>query len=385
MKAFFHGFVFLVVVIELIGKIEAIKVYLKDISIDFGAIETKINIGNYTRDEVFDLDLSIDFTWVTTTIYSPEKDSTITFKSNALLPLDGQEYKSYLLQAPITLIKNSLKIPDFPFYYVLELTEFSFDSIGMAFKFKDESFSFVHHLYKMGEISKKGFGITIDNQTSNSGFLFLGGIPEENLERFPFNASCKVNQTESQWNCNFKTFQINNQVYSSSFISYFQTNVDAILAPEEVMKILNETYFGKYFEDSSCKISYSIFTVQEIVCDCSALVDDITIKFEHEDFSITFNKSSLFREYKSKCFFLIQLNVKEKDKWTLGSKFYQDYIAYFDYEKEEITLYSERPFEDKKGSSNFKKTLLHLVNITSILGGFMLGWAKAHKFLLKIL
>ena len=125
---------------------------------NFDSLDINLMIGQSERGELFDLNTEVDFTWVSVSFYTSEKDDTITFVGNESLIIAEQNMKAQHYQGNIQLENTDVTLSDMHYYYIPEIIYDAFDSFPLAYQFKNEAFSFIHQYYNKGIINERSFG-----------------------------------------------------------------------------------------------------------------------------------------------------------------------------------------------------------------------------------
>ena len=330
---------------------------------NFDSLDINLMIGQSERGELFDLNTEVDFTWVSVSFYTSEKDDTITFVGNESLIIAEQNMKAQHYQGNIQLENTDVTLSDMHYYYIPEIIYDAFDSFPLAYQFKNEAFSFIHQYYNKGIINERSFGFVF-NPTYN-GTFYIGGIPEEIKKSNPYSISCKVNNRYSTWNCDLTEVRFNGDVYRNDMPAIFQTNINTIAAPKKFYTYLmtNENAFKKEFDNKICEY-HEEDEDNNFECLCSGLSKDISLLLIIGGNKFYFNYTQLFHESGKKCTFNIEINLKSINEWRLGYDFYKDYVSYFNYDKGEITLFRDKPFTQ----SNYLLVIIIFTIIVNILG-----------------
>lgn len=217
--------------------------------------------------------------------------------------------------------------------------------IGLAYKFDDPSFSFIHRLKKNGYIDQLAFTLDSNNYDFKAGYIYYGGTPKSLIKK-KYSTSLQVDESHKTWGFNLKSIKIGDYpMYLNSHYSYFTTDNDRLFVPESVMAYFNNTVFKNYYLNGTCKY----FNEKEkfINCQCNQIKNFPNLTFEFgNDAKISINSERSFKKLGSgnTCLFLAQYNyIDEEEKWLFGSFFFRFFITEFNYEKKSIILYSNSP------------------------------------------
>lgn len=326
-----------------------------------------LQIGNNTKLENFDLDMSLDYLWLSSSSYLPEYDTTIKMIKDNVTLIPEINTTAMQLESSITFIESNITLNNFTFFFTTDLFFIAFDSVPLAYQFKNVSYSFVHTLYNLKHINRRSFTFIFQNR--DNGTLTFGESIS-NFRKKPYQTFCNINKNLNTWSCKLLEIKVNNNnIYLNNDISLFQSNVRSIRAPKEFMKYINETIFDKLYSKKYCV--YELYWDSEsIKCECDKIEQDIRIDFNFDNNVFSFFKDDLFQQVNKSCSFLIEENIKVKNKWFIGTSFYHKYITDFDYDNARVNFFSDSPFNSKlnkkkiiKGISIFFEILMFLGNL----------------------
>ena len=344
------------------------QIISKQFEISFSSIDIDINIGQCKRNEGFDVNVAIDFLWVSSSIYLPEVNNTIEEVRTEYIFISSNYSKARLVKGDIILTgeNENVTVKSFPFYYVEDIIFDAFDSFPLQYQFKDESFSPVHLLYNQHLISERGFGLVFNETNKFLGTLYFGGIPPQILNKYPYVATFKVDNEFSTWGCEVSEVILNEHVFNQKFYGYFQTNEKHIFAPKAYYDFLRKTYFKDLLENHTCSFEETSESI-EYECKCDQIHNDTKLTIFLEGIPFTFTKQDLFSG-ETVCSFNVELNFNNINQWKLGFNFYQKYVSYFNYDKQEIKLYSDSPFIPNKRNNLLLPVILFnlLINMVMI-------------------
>ena len=332
----------------------------------YGSPNTNLILGNSTFLENFDLDMSIDYLWVSSMKYTNEADHTIKLieKNITLEPHKDASFLHY--ETNIIFPKTNITLKDFPFYLTTDLFWIAYDSIPLAYKFQNESTSIIHTLFKKGIIERKSLTFIFPDKNSDNGTVIIGNsIDFFNQQKL--NTSCQVNPNYTTWSCNLLQAQINRRVFENTFHSIFQANTKAIKAPYYFMVEMNNSIFQYYYDEKICEYQRS-WNSDNIECECNRLKNNISVSLIFDGSVFSFNNRELFIEKdNNKCIFMFEPNLNNNETWIIGMNLYKRYITDFDYEKGRISFYKK--VHTKKNNRILKMiTIINLIiNIINII------------------
>ena len=271
-------------------------------------------------------------------------------------------------------------------FYVLNLvhkedySEYCSENIFLPFKFNNSKVSMVHSLVGQKKISNPSFSVLIKGN-NEKGSIFFGGVPE-NLIKNKYVAKCNVSNQFATWSCDLSKVMIIDKEtgdvyhYYTRFRSSFDLGEYKILAPKDFIDFLKLTYFKERLEKGHCNF-IPRDTGDYFHCICSFFKQLPDVKFFFSNKEITLNMKQLFESYGKNsngeddlCDLYIIPNIGNPKEWVFGVGFLKNYITKFDYEKREVSFYSDIPFDSAnidRGSLLFLKLLyLLLILLLSI-------------------
>lgn len=363
----------------------------EELTIYYDSLDLNIYIGSYTKEELFDLSLTSDLFWVSTSLYTAEKDSESISHGEEFIIINHQNIKAELLESPVHLIKENITIPSFPLYYTIDYVDSAFDTIPLAHRFNNESFSFVHRLYKLKLIPELKFAFTflnrytdLDPEVDDEGIISFGGIPKEVSSKLKYVQTFNVDPDHKYWVMKLENAVLkineNNVIKKYEFENkqhaYLNSVNENILAPYSYFKYLNQTIFNNYYENKSCWYEEE----EGISCFCESMPDIKEFILVIEGVAFVLNKTEIVEEIRNECFFKVNVNEDNREMWSIGINLYQKYAVEFDYSKHNVKLYSKTPFQYFKYAKTkyykAKTTLLLIGNVLSLIGFIMLSYAN---------
>ena len=217
------------------------------------------------------------------------------------------------------------------------------DGIGLAYKFDDESFSYIHYLYNNKFIEHLQFAFEHDDQ-NRIGMIHFGGIPSKEYLSMPYKGVLKVNDQFGTWNTKLTGVQFEQDFYRfnnyaiihSAFYDIFWSNALNDLMINKIFK--NEIERGECFKREYFEYSF-------VQCENSSLpIFEKNIKFKFGNMITTISIKQLFREQSNHWESIINANpyMLYDDAVIMGVRFMQLFnLSVFDYEKKEMRFYSD--------------------------------------------
>ena len=264
--------------------------------------------------------------------------------SNETVHLNNQ-YKSSLYSFNFNIEETEVK--NFKIYLTQvhgnNRADHADDGIGLAYKFDDESFSYIHYLYNNKFIEHLQFAFEHDDQ-NRIGMIHFGGIPSKEYLSMPYKGVLKVNDQFGTWNTKLTGVQFEQDFYRfnnyaiihSAFYDIFWSNALNDLMINKIFK--NEIERGECFKREYFEYSF-------VQCENSSLpIFEENVKFKFGNMITTVSIKQLFREQSNHWESIINANpyMLYDDAVIMGVRFMQLFnLSVFDYEKKEMRFYSD--------------------------------------------
>lgn len=269
-------------------------------------------------------------------------------------------------QIPVDIISTTISFPETPNINAnsisINLTLFNINPtftsiqtsqhIGFALTFNDHSMSVIHQLKQHGYINELSF-------TFNNGYRYIRelylGKPPLTLFNKPMNKStCIVNTTYPyvNWNCKIDYIYFTNHLYNKyneHTLTYFNTVLYETKAPLSFVHFIKDVLLYEYVVNNRCKVEESRNAY--IQCECDVLYELGEVSFVMNGLVHKFKIDEIFDIYEvdligeDVCELVIITNRNE-DAWVFGIGFMNKYISVFNYERKEISFYSEKILRD---------------------------------------
>ena len=241
---------------------------------------------------------------------------------------------------------NESNVSEFMFYNVPTATKHYLpgNQIGLGFNFNNENYSMVHKLKNQSLIAKNEYTI-VPGDNSFNGQMFIGELLDEEMNKYSFKTTCKVNSNSSLWGCNLDSvyygdisFVFNNTKYDNEYPMHFQISEEFTLAPASFMSFLEHKVFDSLLKSGQCGFIEGVYDYFECYHDS---IDTITksFSFKFSDSVLMLNKKDVFKCSLNKCKFVIMGN-RRVNEWVFGNSFMNHFAITFDYEDKDITFYS---------------------------------------------
>lgn len=355
------NFSFIVFYYYLFDIIESKKILKLPLIRNYGTYDIEISINNKPF-KYFELNMLAEYIWINKfftnedeeVIYSPNKEEMILFNTKVEAKKDSPSLTFN--------IKDNITVNSFPLYYIVEYSNNFYDTLPLAFKFSNESYSLIHFLKKNNYIDNKGFGIIYNKDNISEASLYLGGFPNEFSEGKSL--TVKVNESFSSWGFTLYKIKISSYIYKVEQYSFFQTKEPKILVPIEFYNFLRKNILNEYIMDEYCYYVNSV-NGEQFVCICSQIEDFPNITFIFNNIQFSFTKNDLFSSLSDRCVFNIVLN--HSNDWVLGITFLSKYHTYFDYDTKSIIFYHKLIVKTKKTQLFYTTINIIILSLTTIL------------------
>ena len=243
----------------------------------------------------------------------------------------------------ILIISNKFNLTDFIFNIITEHEHYG--TLGLAYKFKDESRSFLKLMKDKYLIDRMAFAFGPENSEEDEGEVYFGGLPRA-IKKGKEAATIKVKEKEQYWGCNLQYIYIGSEKekgFAVKGFSYFQSNTKYIKVPQSFFSYLNNNLFKEYILTQECFIIQTD-TSKQFKCNCSVIKNFPTMTFVIDGIAFDFFNTELFENYHYKtCDYYIMTDLTNKNnEWILGVSFYHNSYTLFDYEGKSIDFYREK-------------------------------------------
>ena len=317
-----------------------------EIFIQRGIYTLLVGLGEFSKRMYTDIDLVIDRTWYSPLHISKIEYEPFTKKGSAIMKIDDVKYSFDITEGNyrITDSRNKdLVLVPFRFLY-LNKKIFHSDSISFAYNIKEE-FSIIHQLYNKKHITRRAFAFSEKGQENKINFYY-GELPQEQTNN-KNRLKCKVNQKYSTWGCDIHSLTFSDKKYKPYIKDqyvYFQTNIQSILAPENFIHYLYDTIFKEYSENEQCE--YSIDGKEaRIICNNSEILQKLPKVYIKFDSGTIVIEEIMRKYYSGRWVCVFEKNYIDNDtdsKWVFGNGFLLLFSEVFDYDRSEITFYSDK-------------------------------------------
>ena len=259
--------------------------------------------------------------------------------------------------------------------------------VALAHSFDDSDLNIIHQLHKDNVISYRKFAFVHNNyshiQTEEEYNFYLGGFPStiRSLFRDDNLIKCKQQQQYSvPWVCyiskiylidnnnnnnNNNVYVFNNNVHWNS-MSYYMT------IPISFKNYLKENVFKEAITKDICVYKESTtFKGSFLTCDCSIMETLPNIRFVFDNNSnkaIEIEFKRLFTQHTKSfiehqyCELMMKVDNDNGDMFAFGTQFIRMFDIEFDYEGNEVLMYSELYINNEVNDESYIKALI-IINI----------------------
>lgn len=343
------------------------------------SFETSLQIGTPLHLNYYLIDIVSSYTWMINYLHpNNEKSSTYKpIKESVIFKIDKYNMKGKEIEDTVVFGNKQINaIPSFSFFLVKDYGDFiptRISGIAFAFKFNDTKYSIMHQLKNNNFIDHLSFSLIRGN--NNKGMMYLGGIPHQDVMN-KTHAMCTVKGINNLWDCTLSKITIGKNTYINTLHMYFDTVTSVILAPKTFISFLLDFYFDNGIRNDHCQLLFSRKEKKQMKCTKNYINTLPNIIWVIDNYAIQFNSTILFdcNEDNDNCYFYIALN-NLNDEFVLGKEFLRHFDLFFDYEKEQIHLYSnDIPIHyyssnkfDNVCNSKLKYIIILMIIITAIM------------------
>ena len=313
------------------------------------ALAFAINIGEPCQKAYLEIDLTIDYTWVTNFCYNPKNSDSVIMNSD--YSIKGTECK--LIRDKILFGGENDKkyqIDDFAVVNIQFDALRESEAIGLGFKGDNNIGSnIVYAMYNNGLIERKNFAFV--PYTLHHGDLYFGDIPQSVIEKnkLKYKMITKVNEEFDTWNVNISHIVFTNgtnvmSVYENEYYSYFITKKKEIYAPIKFMMFVKDNVMKEFYEKGIC-LGYALDSSnRDFICNNEIVKMFPNISFVIENKMFMFTAEEMFTREGSYSYLNIMTNNDNVNQFIIGSDFMMKFVTQFDYDQKSIAFYSDTEF-----------------------------------------
>ena len=255
---------------------------------------------------------------------------------------------------------SNISIKNFNLYDCGKVTHTYDKGLGLGYKFNDESYSFIHLLYKHHYIGNLKYSLEINDAKPKA--IHFGGIPDNMQMQSKYKGYCDVNDDYSSWGCDLTNIIVNNKTYKFKSYTIFHTGFTHSILSEEMFDFFINVILGDYFKKGQCRLQNEeqLFNCNNTLMQNSNVVVDFVfgkmkISVPLKNFFFT-GGFSFFERNKNKYY--------NKDGIIFGNSFllFFNYID-INYETRQIGLFGDAfPTQMLEHNNYYVQKILYLTN-----------------------
>lgn len=376
---------------------EFISIYLNKMTFSF---ESTLNSQESSKLHSIQFDLQSSINIFYSDILDPNTLKTIPKFPETNVILNHKNYYGYYTYISLNVPDSQISLQNIPTFLSTRGVYSFKNSLSLSFISNSNSFSFLNYLAINKHIHYKTFSI-INFPTVLQSAIYFGGIPNEISKTSTYFGKCSIISNSTNWGCkldsisvltNFtvhKTYTLfsketfNNNYNNirkqindnNSLLAMFNPKDKYFSIPQFMFQKLKDEIFRDAFKNNDC----SFGSDNVIFCSlykASSILSEIRFKIEGDEYIIY--GSDLFEYYGKMAEFLIMQNEDPNDlNVVLANGFIKRFNMSFDYDNEEVTLYSKYSIVyssyDKRSRGNVIKSIrLYKTNVKVLICGSLL-------------
>ena len=376
---------------------EFISIHLNKMTFSF---ESTLNSQESSKLHSIQFDLQSSINIFYSDILDPNTLKTIPKFPETNVILNHKNYYGYYTYISLNVPDSHISLQNIPTFLSTRGVYSFKNSLSLSFISNSNSFSFLNYLAINKHIHYKTFSI-INFPTVLQSAIYFGGIPNEISKTSTYFGKCSIISNSTNWGCkldsisvltNFtvhKTYTLfsketfNNNYNNirkqindnNSLLAMFNPKDKYFSIPQFMFQKLKDEIFRDAFKNNDC----SFGSDNVIFCSlykASSILSEISFKIEGDEYIIY--GSDLFEYYGKMAEFLIMQNEDPNDlNVVLANGFIKRFNMSFDYDNEEVTLYSKYSIVyssyDKRSRGNVLKSIrLYKTNVKVLICGSLL-------------
>ena len=376
---------------------EFISIHLNKMTFSF---ESTLNSQESSKLHSIQFDLQSSINIFYSDILDPNTLKTIPKFPETNVILNHKNYYGYYTYISLNVPDSHISLQNIPTFLSTRGVYSFKNSLSLSFISNSNSFSFLNYLAINKHIHYKTFSI-INFPTVLQSAIYFGGIPNEISKTSTYFGKCSIISNSTNWGCkldsisvltNFtvhKTYTLfsketfNNNYNNirkqindnNSLLAMFNPKDKYFSIPQFMFQKLKDEIFRDAFKNNDC----SFGSDNVIFCSlykASSILSEIRFKIEGDEYIIY--GSDLFEYYGKMAEFLIMQNEDPNDlNVVLANGFIKRFNMSFDYDNEEVTLYSKYSIVyssyDKRSRGNVIKSIrLYKTNVKVLICGSLL-------------
>ena len=351
---------FLSILVLLFKYIYSKYVYtMYDVFSDGVFMEAKIKLGNYVWIYYIEINMFDNYT-----LYDEWRYNEMIESPKEMYYINGNNVPAK--KATEQMVFRDENYLNFTFFNIAEedLSQYVNEAVSFPLRPSNKTYAFMHQLYNANMIDKLIMYFCsckyFDTDQEVGGMIYFGGM-DESLLHNKYNVTIKPLNGVKEWKVkmNKYIFHIINDDSNSLKETQieFKNTKEVILNigeplihfPQENYNILRNVYFKTAIDKDLCREEENNDNTL-ITCKLEALTYLGDIDFMFDNSLLTFNLKNILGKYilqHNNDMYVIDvcfMKNKYNNTWIFGEIFFRNYIARLDFEKEEITFYSNNMF-----------------------------------------
>ena len=358
--------------------------------------ESTVNLPESSKPHSIQFDLQSSINIFFSDILDANTLKTIPQFPETNLILNHKNYYGYFTYISFKIPDSQISLQNIPTFLSTQGVYSFKNSLSLSFITNSNSISFLDHLLNNKHIYYRAFSI-INFPAFLQSAIYFGGIPNEISKTSTYVGKCTIISNSTNWGCkldsitvltNFtvhKTYtlfskatfnnHIQNQIEDNSLLAMFNPKDKYFSIPQFMFQKLKDEIFREAFKNNDCSFGSDNILFCSLY-KANSILSEIRFKIEGDEYVLY--GSDLFEYYGKMAEFLIMQNEDPNDlNVLLTNGFMKRFNISFDYDNEEVTLYSKysiiysSPYKRSRGkvvkSIRMCKTIMKLLIIGSLL------------------
>ena len=286
------------------------------------------------------------------------------FKNNKTLYLDKPVYAS---QYETNIKIKFHPIENFNCYVSHQAKNFHNLGISLAYHYQDESFSFIHQLYKAKVILHLQFAFhNINEETPpDNRHVYIGGVPHNAHLSLPYKGIEKTRGDLPTWGFTLEKIIYQREEYNVDLPCIISNRIKGLIISDDVYGIFVKRVFNKEIKEGVCSNKTDKYNANYLKCEQAIFEHNKKITLKFKGIKVDFETKDLFskQNYHS----LISSNdinqpVHNFTGVILGFNFINKFnYTVFDYETNQIAFYTDI-ISISQNSKNYTEIYLFITN-----------------------
>lgn len=267
------------------------------------------------------------------------------FKNNTTLYLDKPVYAS---QYETNIKIQFHPVNNFNCYISHQAKNFHNLGISLGYHYQDESYSFIHQLYRTKVILHLQFAFHNINEEipPDSRHVYIGGVPNNAHLSLPYKGIVRTREDLPTWGFNLEKIAYQRVEYNVDLPCVISNRIKGLIISDDVYGIFVNSVFYKEIKDGVCSNQTDKYLANYLKCEQGIFERNKKIILKFKGIQVEFETKDLFS--KQNFHSLISSNNIEQPVHNftgviLGINFLNKFnYTVFDYEKKQIEFYTDR-------------------------------------------